>query len=81
MIDKVKFDEIEDQFLKNLSTPSYVNLMKTAIDFSDGLIKGSQNLPDELNTYIDSSKKPVLDYQHQEKFADAYTEFYNTQIL
>lgn len=81
LIDKVKFDEIEDQFLKNLSTPSYVNLMKTAIDFSDGLIKGSQNLPDELNTYIDSTKKPVLDYQHQEEFAEAYTEFYNTQIL
>ena len=81
LIDKIKFDEIEDGFLQNLETPNYVNLMKTAIDFSDGLIKGSQTLPEELNTYITKAKKPVLDYQFPEAFAEAYTDFYSTQIL
>ena len=81
LIDKIKFDEIEDGFLKNLGTPNYVNLMKTAIDFSDGLIKGSQSLPEELNSYITKAKKPVLDYQFPEAFAEAYTDFYSTQIL
>ena len=42
LIDKVKFDEIEEGHLQNLATPNYVNLMKTAIDFSDGLDKGFQ---------------------------------------
>lgn len=81
LIDKIKFDEIEDGFLQNLEIPNYVNLMKTAIDFSDGLIKGSQTIPEELNTYITKAKKPVLDYQFPEAFAEAYTDFYSTQIL
>ena len=81
LIDKIKFDEIEDGFLQNLETPNYVNLMKTAIDFSDGLIKGSQTIPEELNTYITKAKKPVLDYQFPEAFAEAYSDFYSTQIL
>ena len=81
LIDKIKFDEIEDGFLQNLETPNYVNLMKTAIDFSDGLIKGSQTLPEELNTYITKAKKPVLDYQFPEAFAEAYNDFYSAQIL
>jgi starch synthase len=55
--------------------------MKTAVDFSDGLIKGSQHLPEELNAYIDHCNKPVLEYQYPEAFAEAYTEFYNTKIL
>jgi len=81
LIEKVRFDEIEEKHIKNLNAPNYCNLMKTAIDFSDGLIKGSQSLPDELNTYINKSQKPVLEYQYPEAFAEAYTEFYNTQIL
>lgn len=81
LIEKVRFDEIEEEYIKNLNTPNYSNLMKTAIDFSDGLIKGSQNLPDELNTYINNCQKPVLEYQYPEAFAEAYTEFYNSQIL
>ena len=81
LIDKIKFDEIENGFLQNLETPNYVNLLKTAIDFSDGLIKGSQTLPEELNTYIKKAKKPVLDYQFPEAFAEAYTDFYSTEIL
>ena len=81
LIDKVKFDEIDDDHLKNLKSPDYVSLMKTAIDFSDGLIKGSQTIPEELNNYIDKTKKPVLEYQFPEAFAEAYTEFYSTQIL
>ncbi len=81
LIDKVKFDEIGDDHLKNLKSPDYVGLMKTAIDFSDGLIKGSQIIPEELNNYIDKAQKPVLEYQSPETFAEAYTEFYSTQIL
>ena len=79
--DKVKFDEIDDDHLKNLKLPDYVSLMKTAIDFSDGLIIGSQTIPEELNNYIDKIQKPVLEYQFPEAFAEAYTEFYSTQIL
>jgi starch synthase len=81
MIDKIKFDEIEDTHIVKLKTPSYSNLMKVAVDYSDGLIKGSQELPKELEDYLDNCNKPVLDFQYPEAFTEAYTEFYNTQIL
>jgi starch synthase len=81
LINKVKFDEIKDNHLENLNPPNYVNLIKTAIDFSDGLIKGSKELPKELETYIKDIDKPVLEYQSPEEFAEAYTDFYTTEIL
>ena len=81
LINKVKFDEIKDNHLKNLTPPNYVNLIKTAIDFSDGIIKGSKELPKELETYVNDFGKPVLEYQYPEEFAEAYTDFYTTEIL
>ena len=81
LIDKIKFDEIEEAHVESLKTPSYSNLMKIAVDFSDGIIKGSQELPDELEHYLANCKKPVLDYQYPEAFAEAYTDFYTTKIL
>jgi starch synthase len=38
-------------------------------------------LPVELEDYISSSDKPVLEYQYPEEFAEAYTEFYTNEIL
>ena len=55
--------------------------MKIAIDNSDALIKGSSELPKELETYLKASDKPVLEYFPLEDFADHYTEFYNTKVL
>jgi starch synthase len=81
LIDKIKFDEIEEAYIDGLKTPNYSNLMKVAIDFSDGLIKGSQELPAELEDYLANCEKPVLDYQYPEAFAEAYTDFYTTKIL
>ncbi|WP_040280549.1 glycogen/starch synthase [Psychroserpens damuponensis] len=81
MINKVKFDNIDEDKIKDLDKPTYNNLMKIAIDNSDALIKGSNDLPKELSEYLDASDKPVLDYFPIEDFADQYTEFYTTKVL
>ncbi|MGB3606759.1 MAG: glycogen/starch synthase [Psychroserpens sp.] len=81
MIDKVKFDNVDEDKIEYLEKPSYNNLMKIAIDNSDALIKGSSDLPDELEAHLAASNKPVLDYFPLEEFADHYTEFYNTKVL
>ena len=81
MVEKIQFDEIEETHIDKLKTPNYSNLMKVAVDFSDGIIKGSQELPKDLEDYIDTSEKPVLDYQYPEAFTEAYTDFYNNEIL
>lgn len=81
MIEKVRFDNIEEEAIKHLDKPSYVNLMKIAIDYSDALIKGSEEIPSELETYLAESKKPVLEYFSPEEFAEPYSEFYTSQVL
>jgi len=81
LINKVAFDNIDKEAIKILEKPSYNNLMKVAIDNSDALIIGSNEMPEELESYLKDSKKPVLDFKEKDEFAEAYTEFYNTSVL
>ena len=81
MIEKVKFDNIDEGIIKALEKPTYNNIMKVAIDHSDALIKGSPDISKELDDYLAASKKPVLGYFSIEEFADPYTEFYNSEVL
>jgi starch synthase len=81
MINKIRFDNIDEDAIKHLKQPSYINLMKVAIDFSDALIIGSEEIPKELETYLKASNKPVLEYFPLEEFAEPYSEFYNTKVL
>lgn len=81
MIKKVKFDNIDESAIKVLEKPNFINMMKIAIDYSDALIKGSYELDQELEDYLEASNKPVLDYYSQENFAEPYAEFYNNKVL
>jgi starch synthase len=81
MIDKIKFDNIDEEAVATLAEPSYNNIMKVAIDYSDALIVGSETIPSELQEHLKESDKPTLEYHTLETFAEAYTEFYNTKVL
>ena len=81
MSNKVKFDNIEGDAIKTLEKPTFTNLMKVAIDYSDALIVGSEELPKDIEKHLEDSKKPVLDYKNKDEFSEAYTNFYNTEVL
>lgn len=81
MINKVKFDNILVESINVLENPTYINLMKVAIDYSDALIKGSAEIPEELKSYLDACNKPVLEYYSMDDFPEPYTEFYKTKVL
>jgi len=81
MLDKIKFDKIDQETIKTLKDPTYNNLMKIAIDNSDALIVGSENIPSELENHLNDSNKPILEYKDKDEFGEAYTEFYNTKVL
>jgi starch synthase len=55
--------------------------MKTAIDNSDAVIIGGDDIPAELSKYLKKLEKPVLDYKTPEEFSTAYQDFYNTEVL
>jgi starch synthase len=81
MLSKVNFDGLDATATKLLEKPDYINLMKIAIDNSDAVIRGSEELPEALDTYINDLTKPVLDFYSIEEFADPYTEFYTKTVL
>jgi len=81
MVNKIKFDNISDDAVEPLEEPSYNNLMKVAIDYSDALIIGSEDIPEDLNTYLEASDKPVLEYKSKDEFGEAYTTFFNESVL
>ena len=77
MLDKVLFDEIDNKHINALGNPTYENLMKIAIDSSDAIIKGSENISSEINDYLKNCKKPILDFQPIDSFSEPYIEFYD----
>ncbi|MDB9961412.1 glycogen/starch synthase [Oceanihabitans sp.] len=81
MSSKVKFDNITGSAIDMLEKPTFNNLMKVAIDYSDALIVGSEELPKVIEEHLKDSGKPVLDYKSKDEFSEAYTNFYNTEVL
>lgn len=77
---KIKLDGITNKDLKHYKKPTYINVMKTAIDFSDGVIVGSETVNAELLDYINETGKPMLPYQPLDRFIDAYNIFYDKII-
>ncbi|MGJ8734848.1 MAG: glycogen/starch synthase, partial [Cellulophaga sp.] len=81
MLNKIKFDNINEDAVSVLEEPTYNNLMKVAIDYSDALIVGSESIPEDLKSYLEASNKPVLEHKNKDEFGEAYTTFFNTTVL
>jgi starch synthase len=81
MINKIALDQIDSDKLKTLKTPNYSNLLKIAIENSDAVVKGTEKLPKQIEDYLEKIDIPVLDYQGVDNFEEAYTNFYNNQVL
>lgn len=77
---KVLMEGISRKDVEILREPTYENLLKLAVNFSDGIILGSPTINTQVLEYINTAKKPLLTYQNSENYIDIYDEFYN-QIL
>jgi len=74
---KLLFDGVTPEDVAILETPSFVNISKLAVNFSDAVIKGSQKISPAVEEHIKSSGKLFLDYQPKEDYIDAYNDFYD----
>ncbi|MBU2555454.1 MAG: glycogen/starch synthase [Bacteroidetes bacterium] len=79
-IEKIRMNGIENSELEHYKNASYVSLMKTAIDYSEAIIVGSPEINSEVLAYAKASGKPMLDYQGEEDYFNAYNDFYD-QII
>ena len=75
--EKVLLENIDTKDLSLLEKPDFVNVYKQAIQFSDAIIMGSETLHTELESFIKTLDKPVLEYQGQEDYVTAYSDFYD----
>jgi starch synthase len=74
---KLKLRGISPEDTKSVEVPDYVNVNKLAIDFSDGIIIGSQKINNSLEEYINTKGLPVLPYVNGEQYIDNYSDFYD----
>ncbi|MBP6230046.1 MAG: glycogen/starch synthase [Paludibacteraceae bacterium] len=59
---------------------SFDAVTRLAIDYSDGVIAGSENINSELLEYAKKSQKLTLTYQDPENYVNSYNDFYD-QIM
>jgi len=75
---KLWMEGISNEDVELLKPPSFLNLSKLAVTMSDAVIMGSKTINRELGQFIKSSKKPLLEFQTEEEYMDAYSQFYDT---
>ncbi len=62
---------------KVIDRPTFENVTKMAINFSDAVIQGSEKINPEIEKYILESKKLFLPFQSKEEYIEAYNNFYD----
>ena len=81
MADKISFDQIPGDHIEKLTPPTYNNLLKIAVDYSDALILAAEDIPEELQEYVAEADKPVLPFVSIQEFEEAYANFYQAEVL
>jgi len=76
---KLMIDGIEDNHVEMLKKcVDYKTLTKFAVEYSDGVIQGSENIDDEIRQYIDKKGVPFLGHCCSETYIEKYGDFYST---
>ena len=77
---KIKIEGVTNNDLKEIKEDcSFEAITKLAIDFSDGVIQGSENVNEEVLKYIKEKEAvPFLSYQSPDEYIDKYNDFYDS---
>ena len=75
---KAFVEGIDKEALSTLDITDYESLTRFAIDYSDGIIQGSQNIPQSILDYAKQSGKPFLEYQPEDALIENYNAFYDS---
>ncbi|MBW6498349.1 MAG: glycogen/starch synthase [Bacteroidales bacterium] len=78
---KLTAKEIKAEHLSGYQEPTFVNISKAAIDYSDGVIFGSETIDPEVEKYARESNKPLLGYQSMDTYMDAFNDFYDEVLV
>lgn len=77
MTKKLEMEGFNKKDLEMIGDPTFENLTKFAMQYSDGIIKGSEGLNGEIKKYLEKTDKPVMEFADAESLVDACSEFYD----
>jgi starch synthase len=78
LIKKMNFDLITKKDLKYIAdSASVTNLYKLAIEYSDAIVYGDEEINDHMKKFIEKSGKPTIHHSYQPNMFDVYDQLYN----
>lgn len=77
--EKLKFEGFNDDIIENIKGGDFVSLNKTAMEYADGIIMGSESINDELKATFDESEKYKLDFD-EDLHPKTVSEFFDKII-
>lgn len=75
LVEKIRYDKIEESSLKHIEDPTFTNITKLAVDHADGIIV-DELTNNELVEYIGKLKQPVIKMKEQGENQEAINDFY-----
>jgi starch synthase len=79
---KLQADGIDSASLKTIKGGvDFQSLTRLAAENSDGVIFGSDNIDEQVKKQVAGMGKPLLEYQGEENYIDAYNDFYDKLLL
>jgi starch synthase len=78
---KLKFDGFSDEVAGIVNTPSYANLSKLALEYTDALVNNGGNIDPEIIAHAKSKGIPVYDSVEKEDYKEKYNEIYESVLV
>jgi len=76
--EKLLVDGVSPDDVSMVTEPTFENLTKLAATYSDGLVQGSEILPDFVLKVMKDSAKPTLNYLGGTEYVDEFSVFYDS---
>ena len=81
IVEKLLYENnLERSDLDFLRNPTFENLSKFAISYSDAVIQGSENINKKVLDYMKKSELPFMGYPGEENYEDQYNNFFDSLV-
>ena len=81
IINKLLFEnKLEKSDLKMLKNPTFENLSKFAISYSDAVIQGSESINSKVLQFMKDSNLPIMSFPGEEDYESQYNVFFESLV-
>ena len=77
---KILFDDITPEAVEAIKKPTFNNVNILAMQHADAIIKGQKSYSPELEKAFEAFEKPILEWDQEDDYMDAYADFYDSIV-